>query len=218
MKLSEPSLASKALRQPPLSQDFYLLAADRLAPSLIGKYLFKREKEQILLARITEVEAYLGSEDPASHAYRGQTPRNAPMFKAGGTCYVYFIYGMYYCANVVAGDEGIGQAVLLRAAEPVLGKEIMRKRRGLTKNSDAHLLSGPGKLAQAFGLSKKDSGRTFLEEDFKIIELPVEAFSVHHSVRIGISKNAEASLRFFEAESPWVSHRKIPGKKYEKNF
>jgi len=135
-----------------------------LAPLLLNKVLVSREGPTVLRARITEVEAYCGSTDPASHAYRGCTPRNATMFGRPGHLYTYFVYGMHWCANVVAGappdDAG---AVLLRAAVPIAGLDVMRARRwtGRTRESarrDIDLLSGPAKLAAAFALDRTHDG------------------------------------------------------------
>ncbi len=129
-----------------------------LAPALLGKLLVSREGPVELRARITEVEAYLGSRDPASHAYRGRTDRNTVMFGRPGRLYVYFVYGMHWCANVVAGHPaGDAGAVLLRAAEPVAGLEVMRGRRPRARR-DTDLLSGPAKLAGAFGLDRGHDG------------------------------------------------------------
>lgn len=129
-----------------------------LAPALLGKLLISREGPVELRARVTEVEAYLGSRDPASHAYRGRTPRNAVMFGRSGHLYTYFVYGMHWCANVVAGHpDGDAGAVLLRAAAPVAGLDLMRERRPRARR-DADLLSGPAKLAGAFGLDGRHDG------------------------------------------------------------
>jgi DNA-3-methyladenine glycosylase len=113
-----------------------------VARELLGKVLVHRSPEGLRAARLVEVEAYLGAGDPASHAYRGKTPRNAPMFGPAGHSYVYFVYGMYWCMNVVTERPGVAGAVLLRGAEPVAG---------LT--DDPRLLAGPGKLCRALGLT-----------------------------------------------------------------
>lgn len=113
--------------------------------------------------RIVEVEAYCGAEDPASHAYRGQTPRNATMFGPAGHLYVYFTYGMHYCCNVVCWPEGHAGAVLVRALEPVAGLERMRERRARAGMGDHHLASGPAKLCQALGIDRSVDGVDLLD-------------------------------------------------------
>jgi DNA-3-methyladenine glycosylase len=137
-------------RRLPIS--FFARDSTEVAPDLLGKRFVVGRCH----GRITEVEAYT-SDDPASHAYRGRTPRNAVMFGPAGRLYVYFTYGMHHCVNVVTGHPGDGQAVLLRGVTPVQGLATMRSRRGPVP--DARLADGPGKLAQAFGLDLADNGR-----------------------------------------------------------
>ncbi len=141
-----------------LTRAFYDRDPRELAPALLNKVLVSTEGGTRLAARIVEVEAYRGSADPASHAYRGRTARNATMFGRPGRLYVYFVYGMYWCANVVAAsppdDAG---AVLLRAATPLAGLEVMRQRRP-TARRDRDLCAGPARLATAFGLDRAHDG------------------------------------------------------------
>ena len=124
-----------------------------VAPRLLNKILVAGECS----GRIVEVEAYCGGEDPASHAFRGPTARNASMFKGPGVLYVYFTYGMHWCANVVTGAEGDGWAVLLRALAPLTGLETMRTRRPAAR-SDRDLCSGPAKLCAALGIDRAVDG------------------------------------------------------------
>jgi len=141
-----------------LPRSFYARDARELAPLLLNKLLVSREPTgEVLSARIVEVEAYRGGEDPASHAYRGMTRRNATMFGPAGHLYVYFTYGMHWCANVVARERVEGSAVLLRAAAPVRGIEVMRTRR-VKARRDRDLLSGPAKLCQALAITGADDG------------------------------------------------------------
>ncbi len=141
-----------------LRRGFYTRDALEVAPDLLNKVLIAGE----CAGRIVEVEAYR-PDDPASHSFRGRTPRNAAMFGPGGLLYVYFTYGMHFCANVVTGPAGDGQAVLLRAAVPCRGLEIMRARR--RARSDRILSDGPGKLCQAFGIDRSHDGLDLVHSD-----------------------------------------------------
>ncbi len=124
-----------------------------VAPRLLGALLRGRG----VTVRLTEVEAYLGEVDPGSHAFRGETRRNAVMFGPAGHLYAYFTYGMHVCANVVVGQEGVATAVLLRAGEVVAGVDVARQRR-LTSKRDADLASGPARLCVALGIEHADNG------------------------------------------------------------
>ena len=129
-----------------LTRAFYRRDSREVARELLNKVLVSDDG---VSARIVEVEAYLGSEDPGSHAYRGETKRNGTMFAGPGRLYVYFTYGMHWCANAVCGDVGSGTAVLLRAAAPIDGEDRMWARRPRAR-VERDLLSGPAKLCQAF--------------------------------------------------------------------
>ena len=128
-----------------------------VAPLLLGAVVTSCSQEGEVSVRLTEVEAYRGETDPGSHAYRGQTARNAAMFEAAGAVYVYFTYGMHYCVNLVCGPAGLSRAVLLRAGEVVAGQELARSRR-VAARQDRDLARGPARLAQALGLSRQDDG------------------------------------------------------------
>jgi DNA-3-methyladenine glycosylase len=143
-----------------LRRAFYRRDPRLVAPELLGKVLTDGE----VSARIVEVEAYCGSEDPGSHAFRGMTRRNATMFGPAGGLYVYFTYGMHWCANAVCGEEGQGIAVLLRAAEPLTGLEHMRARRRAAR-TDRDLCRGPARLCQAFGLDRFHDGADLVTAD-----------------------------------------------------
>jgi len=182
----------------PLGKKFFGKSTVELARALLGKYLVLGELKGV----IVETEAYLFRNDPGCHASRGPTARNAPMFGPAGRTYVYLIYGMYYCLNIVSGREGEGEAVLIRALEPVQGIEIMQKRRKTQKIEN--LCNGPGKLTQAFGITKKHNNLSLLEGNFRIYDnrKNVEIVS---SKRIGLSAGKELELRFFIKGNRFVS-------------
>jgi len=170
-----------------LPRGFYARPTLRVARDLLGKVLVLRDSGVTKAARIVEVEAYLGGRDPASHAYRGLTPRTAPMFGPPGRSYVYFVYGMYYCLNVVTERDGIAGAVLLRGAEPLAGWD------GLA----ARALAGPGKLARAFGLTTKHTDLDLVRSGLSIRDaLPVPPSRVARSVRVGLNQHATTSKRW----------------------
>ncbi|MGK2949691.1 MAG: DNA-3-methyladenine glycosylase [Acidimicrobiales bacterium] len=176
----------------PLS--FYQRDPRVVAPDLLGKVLVGEG----LAARIVEVEAYCGAEDPGSHAYRGMTKRNATMFGPAGRLYVYFTYGMHWCANAVCGDDGDGVAVLLRAAEPLDGLELMRPRR-LAARTDRDLCRGPARLCQAFAITGDHDGADLVSGDRGVSLVddgtpPPEAPAA--SVRIGLSAGQDLPWRW----------------------
>jgi len=175
-----------------------------LARDLLGRVLFYRTPEGLLAGRIVETEAYTGAADAASHAFRGRTPRNAVMFGPAGYAYVYFTYGMHYCLNVTAELPGTAGAVLLRALEPLAGVEIMRARGD--RGPEPRLLSGPGKIGRAFGLTLKDNGRDFTRGPLGIAAgSPVPDRDVARSRRIGISRAIDLPYRFAVVGSRSVS-------------
>ena len=149
----------------------------------------------------------MGEDDPASHAACGPTPRNAPMYGPPGHAYIYFTYGMHHCLNVVTEREGSPEAVLIRAAEPLEGLDVMRELRGLERPES--LLSGPGKLAQGLGLTLREN-RLDLTDARSVLQIcdgPRRREQVESSVRIGIRKAAERPWRFYLAGNPNVSRR-----------
>jgi DNA-3-methyladenine glycosylase len=180
----------------PLDRDFYRRDPRLVAPGLLNKVFVRGDR----WARIVEVEAYCGPIDPGSHAYRGRTNRNATMFGPPGGLYVYFTYGMHWCANAVCGDEDEGVAVLLRAAAPLRGIEAMYAARGRAARRDRDLCSGPAKLCEAFGLDNSfdgadlvtsDRGVTVVDDGTPPPEMP------GNSARIGLSAGAEHPWRWF---------------------
>ncbi|MEX0665195.1 MAG: DNA-3-methyladenine glycosylase [Acidimicrobiia bacterium] len=153
-----------------LGRSFYAQDARKLAPLLLNKVLMHHDPDAgRLLVRIVEVEAYAGAEDPASHGYRGKTGRNATMFGPPGHLYVYFTYGMHWCANVVGGSEGIASGVLLRAAEPMTGVETMRTRRPAARQ-ETELCSGPARLTQALGLTGDHDGTDLVRGVVRLLD------------------------------------------------
>jgi DNA-3-methyladenine glycosylase len=152
--------AGEALRAPPRA----LLEARSpdLAPRLLGMIVARRSADGLVAGRIVEVEAYDGPEDRASHARAGRTPRTAVMFGPAGHAYVYFVYGMHHCLNVVCGPDGVASAVLIRALAPVAGIDLMRTRRGASAGSEARFAAGPARLCQAMGIDRRDDGRDLL--------------------------------------------------------
>jgi len=179
-------------------QKFFNQPTPDLAKALLGKYLVFGN----LQGKIVETEAYLYRDDPGCHASKGPTPRNAPMFGPAGRTYVYLIYGMYYCLNIVSGKTGEGEAVLIRALEPVQGIDLMKKRRKTDKIEN--LCSGPGKLTQAFGITKDHNNLCLLTGKLQIHNSR-EKPEIKSSTRIGLSIGKELELRFFIAGNRFVS-------------
>ncbi|WP_208027856.1 DNA-3-methyladenine glycosylase [Rhabdothermincola sediminis] len=186
-----------------LPRSFYRDDSRQVAPALLNKLLVHDGR----VARIVEVEAYAGAEDPGSHAYRGETRRNRTMFGPPGHLYVYFTYGMHWCANVVCGEEGTATAVLLRGAAPLEGLDAMYAARRRARR-DEDLCSGPAKLCQALGLDGSYDGADLVTGDRGVTVLddgtpPPEAPIV--STRIGLSAGAEHPWRWYVPGDPNVS-------------
>jgi DNA-3-methyladenine glycosylase len=188
-------------RSRPLARRFYDRSSVEVAPDLLNKVLVAGRCR----GRIVEVEAYAGPLDPASHAYRGLTARNATMFGPPGHLYVYFTYGMHFCANAVTGRPEDGQAVLLRALAPVAGLDVMRSRRPAARR-DTDLASGPAKLCQAMGIIGADDGVDLVRGRIRIVDdgVPPPA-EPGVSLRIGITKAADRPWRWFVPGDPNVS-------------
>ncbi|MGH9091849.1 MAG: DNA-3-methyladenine glycosylase [Acidimicrobiales bacterium] len=179
------------------------LAGDSLAvaPWLLNKLLVRDGRA----ARIVEVEAYRGEDDPASHAYRGRTRRNAVMYGPAGHLYVYFTYGMHWCANVVCGEEGVAGAVLLRAGAPVLGVEAMWAARPAARR-ERDLCSGPAKLCQALGVTGADDGADLVAGPVRLVDDGVPPpRRPARGVRVGITAAADRRWRWWVAGDPHVS-------------
>ena len=185
-----------------LSRDFFLEDTRKVAKNLLGKIMVRHLPEGKVRGKIVETEAYLSHNDPACHASRGKTKRNEMMFGPPGRAYVYFIYGMYYCFNVVTREKGRGEAVLVRALEPLEGIDIMKERRGV--EDFFNLTSGPGKLCQALGIDKGLNGVDLLEGDLVILD-GGEKPEIEASPRVGIRVARARLLRYYIAGNPHVS-------------
>lgn len=186
-----------------LSRSFYDRPTLEVARDLLGCGITFESAQGRLSARIVEVEAYIGRNDPACHASAGKTARTAPMFGKPGHAYIYFIYGMYYCLNFVTESEGHPAAVLLRAAEPTDGLDIMRAN--AAQQPDHRLLAGPGKFCKAFGLTTEQNGWDLTKSGLYLTECREPVRNVATSPRIGISKATRREWRFFDADSRSVS-------------
>ena len=196
-----------------LTRAFYARDSLELAPLLLNKLLVHTGPGGRVAARIVEVEAYRGAADPGSHAYRGETPRNAVMFGPPGRLYVYFTYGMHWCANVVGqGAAGDASAVLLRAGEPVAGLDTMRARRPAARR-DRDLCSGPARLAEALGLAKPENGTSLLRGPLGLFDDGTPPPSrPGRSARVGLApgKGEKERWRWFVRDNEHVSRGPRP--------
>lgn len=202
-----------------LTREFFARPTLEVAPELVGAILHVAAGGEECSGRIVEVEAYLGEEDPASHAGRGRTPRSSIMFGPAGVAYVYLIYGMYHCLNFVTEEEGTAGAVLIRAVEPLSGRETMARRRGLERSlvsgrvRPRDLTAGPGKLCAACGVDLGWNGLP-LTDDKRRVGTPgaiwVQAAPdgpgrVEATARIGIRRAVESPYRFVDPASSCLS-------------
>ncbi|HKY16945.1 MAG TPA: DNA-3-methyladenine glycosylase [Microthrixaceae bacterium] len=197
--------ASRSRPPTPRAVDRDSLARDSLvvAPMLLNKVLAVDGRQ----GRIMEVEAYRGADDPASHAYRGRTARNAVMFGPAGHLYVYFTYGMHWCANVVTGESGVANAVLLRALAPMDGLDEMRAAR-VAARRDVDLCNGPAKLCQAMGIDGDDDGLDLCSGTARVRLVDdgtAPPGRPHRGPRVGISVATDRRWRFSVPGAPWVS-------------
>jgi len=198
----------------PLTRAFFARSPRRVARDLLGKILLRDAGKLHLSARVVEVEAYLGINDPAAHAAAGNTARTSVLFGPPGHAYVYFIYGNHYCLNVSCEREGKAGSVLFRALEPLFGVQEMARARGITLHGPGDLpklTSGPGRLAQAFGITRPRDNGCDLTSPASGLWLAEDGFrprTIQITPRIGISKAADQPLRYILAENPFVSGRK----------
>ena len=181
----------------PLKRDFFARSVHEVAPDLIGVTLLVGG----VGGRIVEVEAY-DQEDPASHGYAGRTGRNASMFGPPGHAYVYRSYGIHWCLNLVCGDEGAAEAVLIRALEPTAGIEVQRARRGL--DDLRSLCAGPGRVCQALGITREHDGLALDEPPFRL-DGRAEVPEILTGPRVGITRATELSWRYGLAGSRFLS-------------
>lgn len=195
-------------RMVPLRPAFYDRPTERVARDLLGCIIETAVDGIRCRARIVETEAYLGEHDPACHAAVGRTPRTEVLYGSPGLAYVYFVYGMHWCANAVTRRAGLPSAVLIRAAEPVEGIEVMRRRRG-GQHADRDLTSGPGRLCQAMGISgDAHHGRPLWVRGLRILNGPrMPRARVAVTPRIGVNVAADWPLRFIVRDDPFVSAR-----------
>jgi DNA-3-methyladenine glycosylase len=203
--------ASVTQLRTPLPREFYDRDPRRVCRELLGKVLVRKEGRQLRTARIVEVEAYLGVDDPAAHSFSGRTPRNAVLFGPPGYAYVYFIYGNHYCLNVSCLPDGVAGGILFRALEPLSGMEQMARSRSVSINSARDLpklTSGPGRLAEAFGITReRDNGKdlTGARSDLFVADDGYRVRRILITPRIGITKAAERALRYLIAGNEFVS-------------
>jgi DNA-3-methyladenine glycosylase len=196
-----------------LPRDFFARPSVEVAPDLLGCVLEHATADGLVAVRLTEVEAYAGASDPASHAYRGKTARNAVMFGPPGHAYVYFTYGMHYCVNLVClGEAGSASAVLLRAGEIVTGENLARVRRtrGPASIAARDLARGPARLCQALAIDRALDGADACVASSPLrvrseAGTPPRSVKILTGPRVGVSSAAEIPWRFWLEGDPTVS-------------
>jgi DNA-3-methyladenine glycosylase len=199
----------------PLPRSFFNPSAAVVAPRLLGHILVRRTSDGPMAAVIVETEAYV-VDDPACHGYAGESARNRSMYGPPGHAYVYFIYGVYWCVNAVCRPKGIAEAVLIRAVEPIIGVELMRKHRPVAH--DRQLTNGPGKLCTALGIDRTVDGADLCDAQSPLWigrnpehkKLLLDKGPMITTTRIGITKAAHLPLRFYLKGSAWVSKQVKP--------
>jgi DNA-3-methyladenine glycosylase len=195
----------------PLPRAFFNRDPRMVGRELLGKVLLRREGRSTLAGRIVELEAYLGTEDPAAHASSGKTARNAVLFGPPGFAYVYFIYGNHYCLNVSCLPEGNAGSLLFRALEPLAGIDQMALNRQLEPSQQRLIASGPGRLAEALGITRdRDNGKDLLDPggDLRLVDDGFIPAEIQESPRVGITKAVDLPLRYAIAGNRFVSGRR----------
>lgn len=192
-------------------RDLLTLDGPELAPRLLGWTLSATSDAGTVSVRITEVEAYQGEADPASHAFRGLTERTRVMFGPAGNLYVYRSHGLHWCMNVVAGIDGEASAVLLRAGRVIEGEDLAQTRRG-PRTPIRGLARGPGCLGQALGVTGDDNGTDLLQSDrVRLSPGDQNGIKIDSGPRVGVSKAADVPWRFWISGDPTVSaYRRSP--------
>ncbi len=198
--------------QAKLPLEFYTRDVHIVAKELLGKLFVRKIKDNFLVGKIVEVEAYDGRVDEAAHSFNGKTKRNEIMFQGGGRLYVYFTYGMHFCSNVVTGKVDEGTAVLLRAMEPVEGIEFLAlnrfSRKNITEKEKINLTNGPAKICQAFKITRKENGVLLTGNEIFILNQPeIKRSQIQTSRRIGIKKSVDLPWRYFIKDNPFVSKK-----------
>jgi len=203
-----------------IPREFFDRPSDEVAPALLGCVLERETADGLVAVELTEVEAYAGETDPASHSYRGMTGRNAVMFGPAGHAYVYFTYGMHFCVNVVCMPQGIPRAVLLRAGRVVAGESLARRRRAPRRAaagppaaiSPRDLARGPARLCQALGIDRTQNGADLCSPVSELRLRPADTGSpagadpaIATGPRVGVSAAADVPWRFWVAGDPTVS-------------
>ncbi|MBI5808103.1 MAG: DNA-3-methyladenine glycosylase [Ignavibacteriales bacterium] len=191
---------------------FYTRNVHMVAKELLGKIFVRKYSSSFLSGRIVEVEAYDGSVDESAHSFIGKTKRNEVMFNGGGLLYVYFTYGMHFCANVVTGKVNEGCAVLIRAVEPIDGIDLMSQNRfhkiSLSEKEKLNLTNGPAKFCQAFAITKEQNGISLLSDEIFIVNAnKINPSEIVNSKRIGIKKSVDLPWRYFIKDNPFVSKK-----------
>ncbi len=188
-----------------LAASFYARPTPEVARRLLGHLLVSEIGRRRTVGRIVEAEAYLGTDDPASHGYRDhRTRRTESLFAPPGTAYVYFTYGMHWCLNAVTERAGFPSAVLIRALEPLEGLATMRRRRGDV--ADRELCSGPAKLCQALGITGREDGVPLTRGRLRVVRNESRHhYAITTTPRVGITRAAHWPLRFLIKDSPWAS-------------
>jgi DNA-3-methyladenine glycosylase len=198
-----------------LPREFFDRSALEVAPALLGCVLEHSTADGLVAVSLSEVEAYMAAADPASHAYRGMTARNAVMFGPPGHAYVYFTYGMHFCVNVVCGPPGLAEAVLLRAGRVIAGEELARRRRGFDPTrAPRDLARGPARLCQALAIDRAQDGADLCDPSggLRLRAAAGDALApapaqprIDVGPRVGVSKAADIPWRFWLAHDPTVS-------------